>query len=75
MENKKNILDILGLLSIFAVIFNKFQLLNRSTKTTVISDNALKAIQDPAKASQLRAAVDNYHDTGKWNEEKLEAIQ
>lgn len=78
MENNKNtlesILAIAGLLTIAAIVINALKSLSLETETNVISDNALKAIQDPDTAEKLREAVDEYHDTGDWNKTKLESI-
>lgn len=74
MKNNKNILDTLGILSIVAILYHFFNSLNRNTETNVISDDALKVIKDPNTANLLRDEVDHYHDTGEWNEKKLESI-
>ncbi len=78
MGNNKNtfdnILGFLGILSILVIVHNVYKALDVNTETNVISDNALKAIKNPDTADKLREEVDNYHDTGKWNESKLESI-
>lgn len=78
MENNKSTLDsILGLLGIFslvAIVYHAYKALDNNTETNVISEDALKAIQDPKTANKLREAVDDYHDTGEWNKTKLESI-
>ncbi|WP_282136030.1 hypothetical protein [Seonamhaeicola maritimus] len=78
MENNKGffdtILSILGVLSLFAIIYHVYKTLDSKTETNVISKNGLKAIQDPKNANKLREAVDDYHEKGEWNERKLEAI-
>jgi hypothetical protein len=78
MENNKNtydsILGFLGVLSLLMIVNEVYKTLKTDTETNVISDNALKAIQNPKKADKLREAVDDYHDTGKWSESKLESI-
>lgn len=78
MENNKSTLDsilgLIGILSLVAVVYHAYKALDSNTETNVISDDALKAIQDPKTAGKLREAVDNYHDTGEWNKEKLESI-
>lgn len=75
MDNNKNLLDILGILSLVALVYHLLKNLNENTETTVISDNAYNAVQDPQKASELREAVDSYHETGEWDESKLDIIQ
>lgn len=78
MENNKSILDsilgFLGVLSLLVIIHHVYKALDINTETNVISNDALKAIQNPEKADKLREAVDNYHDTGEWNKSKLESI-
>ena len=78
MENNKNTLDsilgFLGILSLLVIVHNVYKALDTNTETNVISNNALKAIKNPKTAEMLRDEVDNYHDTGKWNEAKLESI-
>ena len=78
MENNKstldNILGLLGVLSLFAIVYHAYKSLDSDTETNVISDDALKAIKNPETADKLREAVDDYHDTGEWNERKLESI-
>lgn len=76
-ENKStfdSILDILGVLSLVAIVYHGYKALNSNTETNVISDDALKAIQNPETADKLRKAVDDYHDTGDWKKTKLESI-
>lgn len=70
----KNILEFLGVLLFVTIIYRIYKYIENSTKTTIVSDDALKAIQDPKKAEQLRDVIDDYHDTGKWDREKLESI-
>ena len=78
MENNKNILDnvlgFLGVLSLIVILHHLYKALETGAKTNVISDNAIKAIQNPDIADKLREAVDNYHDTGEWNKKELESI-
>ncbi|WP_405378250.1 hypothetical protein [Nonlabens sp. Asnod3-A02] len=78
MENTKSNLDtimgVLGLVTLITLIFHALKSIDDATETNVISDDALKAIQDPEKAKQLRQAVDDYHDTGEWNRGDLESI-
>lgn len=78
MENNKNtfesVLAIIGILYILGYIYHKVRSINSDTETKVISEDGLKAIQNPDTASQLREAVDDYHDTGDWNKTKLESI-
>lgn len=78
MTNNRNtfdkILGFLGVLSLLIIVYNIYNSLKTGTETNVISDEALKAIQDPKKADKLREAVDDYHDTGRWNQSKLESI-
>lgn len=78
MTNNKNILDsilsFLGILSLLVIIHHIFKALDMNTETNVISDDALKAIKNPETADRLREAVDDYHDTGKWSETKLDSI-
>lgn len=78
MGNNKNILDsilgFLGILSLLVIIHHILKALNMNTETNVISDDALKAIKNPETADKLRKAVDDYHDTGKWSETKLDSI-
>lgn len=78
MENNKSTLDsilgLLGILSLVAVVYHAYKAIDSNTETNVISDDALKAIQDPETANMLREAVDDYHDTGEWNKTKLESI-
>ncbi len=78
MENNKStfdsILGILGVFSIVAIAYHAYKSLNSNTETNVISDSALKVIQNPETANKLRDAVDDYHDNGKWNETKLKSI-
>ncbi|WP_425077296.1 hypothetical protein [Psychroserpens sp. S379A] len=78
MENNKstldNILGLLGVLSLFAIVYHAYKSLDSDTETNVISDDALKAIKNPETADKLREAVDDYHETGEWNERKLESI-
>ncbi|MGO3706580.1 MAG: hypothetical protein ACTJGD_02710 [Mesonia hippocampi] len=79
MDNNKgtldNILGILGLVSLVAIVYHAFKSINSDTDTSVISDDALKAIQEDPKATEkIREAVDDYHDNGEWNETKLESI-
>jgi hypothetical protein len=70
-----NILGILGLVSLVAIVYQALKSINSDTETTVISDDALKAIkEDPKAAEKIREAVDDYHDNGKWSEAKLESI-
>ncbi len=78
MENNKNTLDsilgFLGVLSLLVIVHNVYKALDTNTETNVISNEALKAIQDPNTADKLRDEVDNYHDTGEWNKSRLESI-
>jgi hypothetical protein len=78
MENNKNTLDsilgFLGVLSLLVIVHNVYKALDTNTETNVISNEALKAIQDPDTADKLRDEVDNYHDTGEWNKSRLESI-
>lgn len=70
----KNILEFLGILLFVTIIYRIYKYIEDNTKTTIVSDDALKAIQDPEKAEKLRDVIDEYHDTGKWDREKLESI-
>ncbi|KIX20721.1 hypothetical protein SY27_12590 [Flavobacterium sp. 316] len=78
MENNKNtfdsILGFLGVLSLLIIVHDVYNALKTDTETNVISDDALKAIQNPETADKLREAVDDYHDTGEWSKTKLESI-
>lgn len=78
MENSKNILDnileIIGVISITVVASHLIESVLKKTETSVISNQALEAIQDPEKAEKLREQVDKYHQTGNWDTEKLETI-
>ncbi|OCB77336.1 hypothetical protein [Flavobacterium crassostreae] len=78
MVNNKNtfdsILGFLGVLSLLIILHDIYNTLKTDTATNVISDDALKAIQDPKTADKLRQAVDDYHDTGEWSETNLESI-
>ena len=78
MENNKSTLDsilgLLGILSLVAIVYHAYKALDNNTETNVISEDALKAIQDPKTAEKLRKAVDDYHETGDWNKTKLESI-
>ena len=78
MKNNKSTLDsilgILGIVSLVAIVYHAYKALDTDTETNVISDDALKAIQDPKTADKLREAVDDYHDKGEWNKTKLESI-
>lgn len=78
MNNNKSafdsILGIIGILSLVTVVYHGYKALTLDTETNVISDEAMKAIQNPETAKKLRKAVDKYHDTGDWNETKLETI-
>lgn len=69
-----NILGLLGILSLVAVIYKAYKSLDASTKTNVISDDALEAIKNPETAVKLRDVVDDYHNTGEWNKSKLKSI-
>ena len=69
-----NILEILGILSLLVIVHHVYKALDNNTETNVISNDALKAIQDPETADKLREEVDNYHDTGEWDKSKLESI-
>jgi hypothetical protein len=78
MENNKsaieNILALAGLLALFAIVARAYKSVSSETETHVISEDGLKAIQDPETADKLREAVDQYHDTGDWKKTKLESI-
>lgn len=78
MENNKsaidNLLGIIGVVALFAIVHQAYKVLASETDTNVISDEAIKAIQNPKTADQLREAVDKYHDTGDWSKTKLESI-
>jgi hypothetical protein len=78
MENNKStlesILTVVGLLSLVIIVVRAYKSLSLNTETNVITEDALKAIQDPDTAEKLREAVDEYHDTGDWNKTKLESI-
>ncbi|WP_299672027.1 hypothetical protein [uncultured Polaribacter sp.] len=78
MKNSKNILEsiiaIVGILSVILFLYHKFKNITFSTETKVISDDGLKAVQNPEKADKLREAVDAYHSTGDWDKTKLKSI-
>lgn len=78
MDNNKNtfenILALAGLLALVAIVVRAYNSLSTETDTNVISEDGLKAIQDPDTADKLREAVDEYHDTGDWKKTKLESI-
>ncbi len=78
MDNNKSILDsvlsILGIFSLVAIAYHTYKTIAEKTETTVISEEALKVIQDPDQAKRLRKAVDQYHDTGDWSKTELESI-
>ena len=70
MNNNKSlfesIIGIFGVITLFILIYNTFKTIANKTETNVISDKALRAIQNPGKAIQLRKAIDKYHETGDW---------
>lgn len=78
MESNKstldNILEVLGILSLVVVAYHAYKEITTKTKTTVISDEGLKALQDPEQAKKLREAVDEYHETGDWDKTELKSI-
>jgi hypothetical protein len=78
MDSNKSTLDsllgILGILSLVAVAYHTYKTIADKTETNVISDKALKVLQDPKQAEKLREAVDKYHDTGDWSKTELETI-
>jgi len=78
MTQKDNILDsvlgIIGILSLVAIAIHTYKSISKRTETSVISDEALKALNDKDKALELREVVEEYHSTGKWNKSKLETI-
>jgi hypothetical protein len=78
MENNKStfdsILEILGILSLFVVVYHAYKDIASKTETTVISDEAIKALQNPEQAKRLRNAVDEYHETGDWDKTELKSI-
>lgn len=78
MTQKDNLLDtilgVIGLLSLVAIAIHTYNAITRRTETSVISDEALKALNDKKKALELREVVNEYHSTGEWNKSKLETI-
>lgn len=69
-----SILDVIGILSLVTIVYHAFKSLASETETNVISKDAVKAIQNPTTANQLREAVDKYHDTGDWDKTELKSI-
>lgn len=78
MVQKDNILDnvlgVIGILSLVAIAIHTYKSISKRTETSVISDEALKALNDKNKALELRKVVNEYHSTGKWNQTKLDTI-
>jgi hypothetical protein len=46
--------------------------IKKNTSTEIISKEGFEILKDETKRTKLREAVDNYHETGKWD--KLENI-
>jgi hypothetical protein len=78
MNNNKNLFDsligVFGVIALFAIIYNTFKTIANKTETNVISDKALKAIQNPDEAIKLRKAIDEYHETGDWSKTEINSI-
>jgi len=78
MTQKDNILDnvlgVIGILSLIAIAIHTYKSISKRTETSVISDEALRALNDKNKALELREVIDEYHTTGEWNKSKLETI-
>lgn len=78
MDNKKNTFDIIlkifGILTLVVIVYHLFNAITAKTKTSVISEEGLKALQNPEQAKKIRQAVDEYHETGDWGKTKLESI-
>ncbi len=74
MDNKTidRILAVVSVLLVIGIILNLFKQLNKSTQTNVISDEGLKALQDPDKKKQINQAIEdakkNQLETGVWKD-------
>lgn len=69
-SNKNNINDffeVIGVVSLAILAFHLIKSISNKTETSVISDEGLKAVQDPKKAKELRKVIDDYHEKGTWN--------
>lgn len=78
MRTNKNtfrrVLEFFGFLSLVIFIYHMLKIVNKNSDTSVISKDALNALQNPSTADKLREEVDSYHETGKWDKSKLESI-
>ncbi|WMN11725.1 hypothetical protein QYS49_39400 [Marivirga salinae] len=65
---------LIGIIVIIAIAKYIWNLIFKKTNTSIISDHGLEILEDPDKKKQLRKAVDEYHETGDWNETQLKSI-
>jgi hypothetical protein len=66
------VLTVIGVLFLLSLIMKIAKDIKKNTSTEIISKEGFEILKDETKRTKLREAVDNYHETGKWD--KLENI-
>ena len=66
--------DLIIALGILALIILVIEFVRKKTETKIISDDAIKVLNNREKAEKLRNVVSEYHKTGEWNQEKLGSL-
>jgi hypothetical protein len=74
VKRLENILNIVGVLTFFVLFLHLINNFLRRTETNLVSKEGMKVLNDPEKKEKLRVVIDDYHNTGIWDNEKLESI-
>ena len=70
----KNILKNIGFIVSILAIITIFKKLNKKTETSIISEKASNALQDPEKRKTIKEAIETYHKTGNWEETEISSV-
>ncbi len=63
-----------SLFKVSTILWDAFKFLKQRTETVIISKEAVELIKDAKKAEELREVIQEYHNKGRWNHEKIESV-
>ncbi|CAA0236519.1 hypothetical protein [Tenacibaculum maritimum] len=72
MSNK--LVNIVGLVTLFASVAYLIKKINKETETKLISDEAFDALQNKDNIDKLDNVLSNYRETGEWDRSELKNI-
>ncbi len=73
-NNFSDAIGVVLLVSVIALILKAVIDINKKAETKLYSEEALDKLDDDESFEKLEEAVLDYHEKGKWDEEKLAEI-